>query len=62
MVSLILACFAWLPTPLLVLVSGILCIFFVLVAFDVVKIVMELLRFLLDFLGGFFGKVVTIFV
>lgn len=62
MIQLILACFAWLPNPLRVLLGSILGIFFLLVVFDVVKLLFELLKFLLDILGGFFGKVVTIFV
>lgn len=58
----ILACFGWLPLPLQALIGTIVGIFFLLVVFDVVKLVFELLKFLLDILGGFFGKVVTIFV
>lgn len=62
MVRLVIGCFMWLPPLLRVLVGSIVMIFSVLVCIDVVKVLYELLKFILDILGGFFGKVVTIFV
>ena len=62
MLSLVDLCFGWLPPSLRVLVSAVICIFGILVFFDVVKLIFELLHFFLDVIAGLFGKVVAFFV
>lgn len=60
--SFIRECFAWLPTPLSVLVNAVITIFLVVVAVQVLKLVLDLIEFLAKVLGGVFAKVVSLFL
>lgn len=55
-------CFMWLPTPLFVLVSAIFSVFAMLVLFEVLKIVFDIMKFLKECLSGLIGLVVDFFV
>lgn len=56
------AAFSWLPLPLYLLVGAVFTVFLLIVLFHAVKVIVELLRFLLDIFGGLIAKVVGYFV
>lgn len=55
-------CFAWLPTPLAVVVNATITIFLVITAVQVIKLIVDLVDFLAKVLGGIFTKVVQLFL
>lgn len=62
MIALILRTFNWLPTPLYILVSAIFTFFCIFVGVVLIKIIWQLISFLVNVLGGVLGKVVSLFV
>lgn len=55
-------CFAWLPAPLFVLVNAVITVFLIIVAVQVIKLIIDLIEFILRVLGGAFVKVVHLFL
>ena len=55
------ACFSWLPLPLYLLVSAIFSVFIVIVTVDILRFIIEIIKFLKDLLGGLLVKVVGFF-
>lgn len=62
MIALILRTFRWLPTPLYILVWAIFTFFCIFVGVVLIKIIWQLISFLVNVLGGVLGKVVSLFV
>lgn len=60
--QMIYAAFSWLPAPLYLLVCAIFVFFWVIILFQAIKVIMQLLQFLMDVFGGLIAKVVTFFV
>lgn len=56
------AAFSWLPVPLALLVSAVFSVFLLIILFQAIKVIVELLRFLMDIFGGLIAKVVGYFV
>lgn len=55
-------CFMWLPAPLFVLVSAIFSAFAMVVLFEVLKIIFDIMKFLKECFSGLIGMVVDFFV
>ena len=62
MISFITAIFQWLPTPLYILVSAIFTFFCIFVGVVLIKVIRNLISFVVSVLGGVLGKVVSLFV
>lgn len=60
--SFIRSTFGWMPFTLQLLVSAIFSIFIIFVAISLLKAIARLIEFLVNILGGVFGKVVALFV
>lgn len=62
MISFITAIFQWLPTPLYILVSAIFTFFSIFLGVILIKIIWNLISFVVNILAGVLGKVVSLFV
>ena len=62
MISFITASFQWLPTPLYILVSAIFTFFCIFVGVVLIKVIWNLISFVVNILAGVLGKVVALFV
>lgn len=56
------AAFSWLPLPLSLLVGYIFTVFVLVVLFQAIKVIMEIVGFLMNIFGGVLAKVVGLFV
>lgn len=56
------ATFSWLPMPLYLIVCAIFVCFSVIILFQLIKVVIQLLEFLHKIFGGLIKKVVSFFV
>lgn len=56
------AAFSWLPLPLSLLVGYVFTVFILVVLFQAIKVIMEIVGFLVNIFGGILAKVVTFFV
>ena len=56
------ATFAWLPLPLYLLVCAVFMFFWVIILYQAIKVIMQLLQFLMEIFGGLIAKVVAFFV
>lgn len=62
MISFIMASFKWLPTPLYIIVSAIFTFFCIFVGVVLIKVIWNLISFVVNILAGVLGKVVALFV
>ncbi len=62
MIGFIRTAFQWLPTPLFLLVSAVITFFAIFVAVALIKVLWQLIQFVVNVLGGVLGKVVSLFV
>ena len=60
--SFIRECFSWLPLPLSIIVNATITVFLIIVAVQVIKLIIDLVDFLAQVLGGIFAKVVQLFL
>ena len=58
MISILRYSFYWLPTPLYLIIGLVLDVFFVFVLFHVVKLVLDLVKFVVDLFGVLIKKVI----
>lgn len=54
--------FSWLPMPLYLLVCTIFMFFLMIILFQAIKVIIQLLQFLKEIFGGLIAKVVSFFV
>ena len=54
--------FSWLPVPLSLLVGYVFTVFLLVVLFQAIKVIMEIVGFLANIFGGILAKVVGFFV
>lgn len=62
MLSLVNSLFGWLPIPLAALVSCVVGIFGIIVAFAALKLIVDICVFLAQIVGGVFAKIASLFV